>query len=69
LLYLLKRNDVACHEVEIFIFLVKWYEYHTEKSAGVFRLGFQLFKCVRYSLIIPQVLSSVVAKCPLVDTH
>jgi len=68
LLYLLKRYDVACHEIEIFTFLVKWYDYQTKKSADIFQLAFQLFKYVRYSLIIPQVLSSVVAKCPLVDT-
>jgi len=63
-----KRNDIACHEVEIFNYPVKWHDYQTEKSVCVFRLARQLFRCVRYSMIIPQLLSSVVAKCPLVDT-
>lgn len=67
LLCLLKRNDITSHEADIFSFLVKWHDYQTNELDIFLHLTPQLFKCVRYSLIIPQLLSSVVAACDLVD--
>ena len=67
LLLLLNRNDLASHEIDVFNFLGKWYDYQKDNTQNVFQLALKLFQCVRYSVIIPQLLSSVVARCPQVD--
>ena len=69
LLFLLKRSDLTSHEVDIFRFLVQWYDYQTNKLEISLELVPQLFECVRYPLIIPQILSSEVAKCGLVSKY
>ena len=67
LLILLERNDIKSHEIAIFGFLINWYDYQTENLGKSLQKVPQLFNCVRYPLIIPQLLSLVVAKCNLVD--
>ena len=67
LLILLEKNDIRSHEVDIFRFLIEWQNHQTENLGKDLQKLPQLFNCVRYSLIIPQFLSSVVAKCNLVD--
>jgi len=69
LLCLLKRNEIICHDIDIFSFLVKWCNYQTRELGICLQLTPELFKCVRYSLIIPQLLSSMVAPCDLVDAR
>jgi len=64
----LLQMDITNHEVDVFDFLVKWYDYQTKDLGKSLQLTSQLFQCVRYSLIIPQILSSrVVARCSLVS--
>jgi len=67
LLLLLNQSDLASHEVDVFRFLVKWYDYQTKELKISLNLVPQLFQSVEYALIIPQLLSSEVAKCDLVD--
>ena len=68
LLCLLKRNEITCHDINIFVFLVKWCNYQTKELGISLQHTPKLFKCVRYPLIIPQLLSSIVAPCDLVNT-
>ena len=67
LVYLLQRNDIQNPEIEIFDFLVKWYEYQTKELDNNLKLVPQLFRCIRYSVINPQLLHDKVAKCFHVD--
>ena len=59
---------ITNHEVDIFDFLLKWYNYQSKDLGRSLQLTQQIFRCIRYSLIIPQILSSrVVARCDLVS--
>ena len=53
--------DITNHEIDVFDFLVKWHNYQTKDLGTSLQMTQQLFHCIRYSLIIPQVLSSRVA--------
>ena len=66
----LLQMDITNHEVDVFDFLVKWHDYQTKDLGRPLQLTKQLFQHVRYSVIIPQILSSrVVARCNLVDNQ
>ena len=66
----LLQMDITNHEVDIFGFLVKWHDYQTKDLGRTLQFTHQLFCFVRYSLIIPQILSSrVVARCDLVNNQ
>ena len=66
----LLQMDSTNHEVDVFDFLVKWHDYQTKDLSRTLKLARQLFCYVRYSLIIPQILSSrVVARCDLVNNQ
>ena len=66
----LLQMDITNHEVDVFDFLVKWHDYQTKDLSRTLRLSRQLFCYVRYSLIIPQILSSTVAaRCDLVNNQ
>ena len=66
----LLQMDITNHEVDVFDFLVKWHDYQTKGLSRTLKLSRQLFCYVRYSLIIPQILSSrVVARCDLVNNQ
>ena len=67
LLPLLLTVPLTCHDLEIFNFLVKWYNHQTKSLGKSLQLTSELFRCVRYSLIIPQLLLSKVAGCDAVD--
>ena len=67
LLLLLSRNDLASHEIDIFRFLVSWYNYQTKELDNSLQLVDEFFQLVTYPLIIPQLLSSEVARCDLVN--
>ena len=67
--YLLARNDIQNPEIEIFDFLVKWYEYQTKELNNTLKLVPQLFHTIRYSVINPELLHDKVAKCIHVDKH
>ena len=60
LLHLLQMN-ISNHEIDVFEFLVKWHDYQTKELNVSLQLTQQLFCHIRYSLIIPQILSSRVA--------
>ena len=60
LLHLLQMN-ITNHEIDVFEFLVKWHDYQTKDLSVSLQLTQQLFCHIRYSLIIPQILSSRVA--------
>ena len=60
LLHLLQMN-ITNHEIDVFEFLVKWHDYQTKDLSVSLQLIQQLFCYIRYSLIIPQILSSRVA--------
>ena len=66
LLSLLHHADLRNHEVEIFEFLLYWHGHQTHLGKSL-RLTSELFKCVRYTRIVPQILSSKIATCDLVD--
>ena len=64
----LLQMDITNHEVDVFDFLVKWHDYQSKDLGRSLRLTQQIFRYVRYSLIIPQILSSsVMARCDLVS--
>ena len=66
----LLQMDITNHEADVFDFLVKWHDYQTKDLGRTLKLTHQLFCYVRYSLIIPQILSSrVVARCDLVNNQ
>ena len=67
LFFLLKRKDIPCSELDVFRYLVKWYKYQTADLGSALQLTTQLFRCIRYSLIFPQVLLTEVASCEAVD--
>ena len=67
LFFLLKRKDIPCSELDVFRYLVKWYKYQTTDLGNALQLTSQLFRCIRYSLIFPQVLLTEVASCEAVD--
>jgi len=69
ILPLLQCSDIDCSESELFYFLVDWYKYQTDVLEKSLKRTPQIFRCVRYSLIIPQILSSKVVSCDLVDTR
>ena len=67
LLRLIQHQHLNVHDLEIFEFLVKWYNHQTGHLSKSLKLTSQLFACVRYTRIIPQILTSRVASCNLVD--
>ena len=67
LLPLLLMFNLSCYDLEIFDFLVRWYNYQANTLGRSMQLTSKLFRCVRYSLIIPQLLISKVAGCDVVD--
>ena len=67
LLPLLLMFNLSCYDLEIFDFLVRWYNYQANTLGRSMQLTSKLFRCVRYSLIIPQMLISKVAGCDIVD--
>ena len=67
LLPLLQTCNLQCHDLDIFNFLVKWHNYQTKSLKKSLKLTAQIFRCIRYSLIIPQILTSTVARCDFVD--
>lgn len=67
LLFLLQRSDICNAEVDIFDFLVKWHEYQTRELNKTLKLVSELYKCIRYSLINPQLLLTKIANCPHVS--
>ena len=69
LLLLLQRNDIANPEIDIFDFLIKWYEYQTKELQKSPKMVSQLFQCIRYFLITPHLLLTKVGTSPLVDKH
>ena len=56
----LLQMDITNHEVDIFDFLVKWHDYQTKHLGRLLQLTQKLFQNIRYSLIIPQILTSKV---------
>ena len=66
LLCLLHHDDLLNHDAEIFEFLVYWHNHQTQLEIPLQQTS-QLFACVRYTRIVPQILSSRVARCDLVD--
>ena len=68
LLCLLHHNDFSIHDVKIFEFLVYWHSHQMHLGISL-QLTDELFACVRYTRIVPQILSSRVANsyCTLVD--
>ena len=67
LLCLLQRNDIPNPEMDIFDFLVKWHEHQTKELNKTLALVTELFNCVRYFLINPQLLLSSIADCSYVS--
>ena len=67
LLPLLQTCNLQCHDLDIFNFLVNWHNYQTKSLNKSLKLTAQIFRCIRYSLIIPQILTSKVARCDFVD--
>ena len=67
LLFLLKRKDIQCNELEVFRYLVKWHKYQTSELDNSIQLTTQLFQCIRYPLIFPHILLTEVSACELVD--
>ena len=66
----LLQMDITNHEIDVFDFLVKWHDYQTKDIGRSLQKIQQLFHYVKYSMIIPQVLSSkVVARSDLVDNQ
>jgi len=63
----LQGSNIDCSESFLFDFLVDWHDYQTEKLGESLQLASQLFQCIRYSLIVPQILSSKVVSCSQVD--
>ena len=68
----LLQMDISNHEIDldVFDFLVKWHNYQTKDLGTSLQMTQQFFHYIRYSLIIPQVLSSkVVARSDLVNSQ
>ena len=66
LLSLLHHDNFHDHDLEILQFLIYWHQHQTHLGRSL-ELTSDLFACVRYTRIIPQVLSSSVTTCDLVD--
>ena len=69
MLPLLQRGDINCHEVDIFDFLTKWHDYQMQELGKSLNLIQQLFRSIRYQVIVPQVLSSKIVDCVHADKH
>jgi len=69
LLHLLHHKELHIHDVEIFDFLVYWHNYQTTNLGKSLQLTTQILACVRYTRFVPQILSSRVASCDLVDKN
>ena len=67
MLPLLKSYGITQPEINVFEFLVKWHNYQTKDLGMSLQLTTQLFQCVRYFLILPQLLSSKVIANSLAD--
>ena len=67
LLPLLQKFALQCHDAEIFDFLIKWHNHQTKTLGKSLQLTSKLFEFVRYSLIVPQILTSKVARCNILD--
>ena len=67
LLPLLQHTNLTNHDLKIFEFLLKWHEHQTRSLGKSLQSTSRLFECVRYTRIIPQILTSRVASCNLVD--
>ena len=67
LLRLIQHQHLNAHDLEIFEFLVKWYNHQTGHFGKSLKLTSQIFACVRYTRIIPQILTSRIATCNLID--
>ena len=67
LLFLLKRKDIPCSELEVFRYLVKWHKHQATNLGNSLQLATELFQCIRYSLIFPQILLTEVATCGAAD--
>ena len=67
MLQVLKCFGITCYDIDIFEFLIKWHNYQTKDLGKSLQLTPQVFQCVRYSLIIPQLLYSKVATSDLTD--
>ena len=67
MLPLLQHKDLSNHDLKIFEFLLNWHKHQTRSLGKSLRLTSRLFECVRYTRIIPQILTSKVANCKLVD--
>ena len=67
MLPLLQHQRLYNHDLKIFEFLLKWHNHQTQHLGKSLHLTSHLFECVRYTRIIPQVLTSRVASCNLVD--
>ena len=66
----LLQMDIANHEIDVFDFLVKWHNYQTKDLGTSLQMTQQFFRYIRYSLIIPQVLSSkVVVRSDFVNSQ
>ena len=59
--------DLANDDLEVFRFLVKWHNYQAHTLGKPLQLTSQIFRCINYYLMIPQVLATEVASCDLVD--
>jgi len=64
---LMQGNKIDCSESFLFGYLVNWYTCQTEELGKSLHLTSQLFRCIRYPLIAPQILSSRVVSCSHVD--
>ena len=67
MLPLLQHQSLYNHDVKIFEFFLKWHNHQTQCLSKSLHLTSHLFECVRYTRIIPQVLTSRVVNCNLVD--
>ena len=67
LLYLLNNDEVKVCEIEIFEFLVKWYDYQTKELDKSIQLKKQLFHSIRYFLIPPLLFAKKVASTNHLD--
>ena len=67
LLLLLQRNDIANPEIDIFYFLLRWLNYQTSELQKTPKLVSQLFQCIRYFLIVPHLLLTMVSVYPFID--
>ena len=67
MLPLLKNYSITQPEIKVFEFLVNWHHYQSKSLGKSLRLSTELFQCVRYFLILPQLLSLKVIANSLAD--